>query len=112
MIALSPKGREWLFISSIKVSRNTKFNIDFNKKRIKMGRKKVIAWIYQEDKEVLKQMKGSIAEAVNSLLHSKDETLESYAENYFNPKIEQIKETLREALSVEIERRFKELGSK
>ena len=76
-------------------------------------RKKVIIWVYEEDKNILKQMGGSIAQAVNMLIYGIDEkhkeTLESYAENYFNPKIEQIKETLREAISSEIERRFKEI---
>ena len=77
-------------------------------------RKKVIIWVYEEDKEILKHMNGSIAQAVNTLLHGKKEELqaiiEEWGQEYINPKIEQIKKTLREALSVEIERRFKELN--
>ena len=73
--------------------------------------------IYATDKEFLKaNFKGTFAEVINVLIWGKDEkfkqVLESYAENYFNPKIEQIKETLREAISQEIERRFKELSTK
>ena len=69
--------------------------------------------MYEEDKEILKQMNGTIAQAINTLLHGKQEQyraiLESYAENYFNPKIEQIRKKLTDQISEEIDRRFKEL---
>lgn len=75
-------------------------------------RKTVQVKIYAEDREVLRQMTGTMAQAVNSLLNSKDEVLESYAENYFNPKIEKVRKALSEQIGLELERRHAELVRK
>ena len=76
-------------------------------------RKTRFARLYNEDVEVLKQMNGSIANAVNILLHGNKEDItsmiEAWGSEFINPKIEQIRKTLNEQISIEIERRFKEL---
>ena len=79
-------------------------------------RKTVIVKIYAEDRDILKEMKGSIAQAINTLIHGKKEevlnVIEGWGIEYINPKIEQIRKTLSEEVALEIERRFKELGTK
>ena len=80
-------------------------------------RKTKLIRVYELDKDILKKMNSpTIAEAVHTMIHGNHEKIKEMVEvwgsEFINPKIEQIRKTLSEQISIEIERRFKELGSK